>query len=198
MFETSLPPLGLNRIGPSAAIIFDASGGSRQNKCRVLLDSGGQLHRFLSVAFNDGPAGDGSLYLTLDRVSRGRWGRGGRVGPNPRPVLTHRIHTEVRGNAPEAGFRACTLDERRHAWSSSHDWPVAYCIVWSRRLCAFHLCASLHSLRSCSMRRSICPLSPDRSISLLAVRNRPPSTTLCTGFSPDSSPVYPQDVDVNV
>jgi hypothetical protein len=73
MPETSRPLLGLNRSAPSEAIIFDASGGSRQNKCRVLLDWGEQLHRFLSVVFNDGPAGDGSLYLTLDRVSRRRW-----------------------------------------------------------------------------------------------------------------------------
>jgi hypothetical protein len=73
MPETSRPPLQLNRSAPSEAFIFDASGGSRQNKCRVLLDWGEHLHRFLSVTFNDGPAGDGSLYLTLDRVSRRRW-----------------------------------------------------------------------------------------------------------------------------
>jgi hypothetical protein len=44
-----------------------------KNKCRVLLEWGGRLYRFLSVKFDDGPSGDGSLYITLDRKSRRRW-----------------------------------------------------------------------------------------------------------------------------
>jgi hypothetical protein len=73
MPETLQPSSGLDHGRQSAATVFDTSGSSKQNKCRVLLGCEKQLYRFLSVIFNDGPAGDGSLYVTLDRVSRKRW-----------------------------------------------------------------------------------------------------------------------------
>jgi hypothetical protein len=71
--QRTAAPLKLNYGAPSEAFLFNASGSSRQNKCRVLLDWRQHLHRFLSFTFDDGPAGDGSLYIVLDRTSRRRW-----------------------------------------------------------------------------------------------------------------------------
>jgi hypothetical protein len=77
------PPL-TDAPSDHACPLIISAGSSKDNKCRILLRWRGRLCRFLSLKFDDGPAGDGSLYIVLDREGRVRWNPAADAVPSPK------------------------------------------------------------------------------------------------------------------